>query len=212
MLFKAWPVRKARVRNRVGRRFHLPLPDLRGRLRLFGERKRGPHLHITVEDVRRVRRRRLPTRDEVDLRLLEHRMLDLINRERTTYYRESRHARPLLWDEGVAAVARRHSADMIRRRFMDHVDPSGDSPFDRLRRGEVSFAAAGENIAGGPRLGMTTGFASIEQAHAALMNEPPYQENHRGNILNPSFTHVGVGIALNSDGRMVITQDFVGRT
>jgi uncharacterized protein YkwD len=41
------------------------------------------------------------------------------------------------------------------------------------------------------------------------MNEPPLSHNHRANILNPDFTHVGVGILRGPDGMFYITQEFV---
>jgi uncharacterized protein YkwD len=40
------------------------------------------------------------------------------------------------------------------------------------------------------------------------MNEPRFQPNHRANILNPDYTHVGVGIAKGADGMFYITQEF----
>lgn len=40
------------------------------------------------------------------------------------------------------------------------------------------------------------------------MNEPKFQHNHRGNILNPNYTHVGIGIVKAPDGYLYITQDF----
>ncbi|HCS73242.1 MAG TPA: hypothetical protein DIW17_05115, partial [Clostridiales bacterium] len=53
---------------------------------------------------------------------------------------------------------------------------------------------AGENIAK---------HGSVESAHAGLMNS----DGHRKNILNPSFTHIGIGIVDNR----YFTQMFIGR-
>jgi hypothetical protein len=48
----------------------------------------------------------------------------------------------------------------------------------------------------------------VVQGERLFMSEPKFQQNHRGNILNTSYTHVGVGIARGPDGSLYITQDF----
>jgi len=48
----------------------------------------------------------------------------------------------------------------------------------------------------------------VFEAESLFMNEPKFQHNHRGNILNPSYTHVGIGIVTGPDGSLYITQDF----
>lgn len=152
-----------------------------------------------------------------ELYALERRMLDLINADRAAHSEESDGARPLQWDDAVADVARAHSEDMIARHYMDHVNREGLTPQDRLRQASIWFLASGENIAGTPtmraRLGnhgeerIYTGYPTIELAEDGLMNSP----SHRKNILNMVFTHVGVGIARNADGTLVITQNFIMR-
>jgi uncharacterized protein YkwD len=49
----------------------------------------------------------------------------------------------------------------------------------------------------------------VVQAETLFMNEPKFERNHRGNILNPNYTHVGIGIARGPDGSLYITQEFV---
>ena len=62
-----------------------------------------------------------------------------------------------------------------------------------------SARAAGENIAWGN--------VSADQMMVMWMNSP----GHRANILNPSFTHVGIGATKASSGRWYGVQDFVTR-
>ncbi|MBY6277600.1 CAP domain-containing protein, partial [Symbiobacterium thermophilum] len=62
----------------------------------------------------------------------------------------------------------------------------------------VSYRTAGENIAGNQ---------SVQAAHTALMNS----SGHRANILNASYTHVGIGIVEGGPYGMMFTQMFVGR-
>ena len=88
----------------------------------------------------------------------------------------------LLPDSRLAAVARRHSEDMVRRRFFDHTNPDGRDPFDRLRAAGVRFRAAAENIAQGRSRGRETYEDWIES------------RGHRHNIENCDYTHYGIGL------------------
>lgn len=88
---------------------------------------------------------------------------------------------PLVIEERLTEVARAHSNDMFNRGFFAHENPDGQSPFDRMAKGGITFEVAGENIAYAP---------SVELAHNGLMRSP----GHRANILNPEFGHVGYGI------------------
>ena len=62
-----------------------------------------------------------------------------------------------------------------------HTRPDGSSCFTVLREYNVDYMGAGENIA--------MGFTSAEAVVAAWMNS----DGHRANILNASFTKLGVG-------------------
>ncbi|HEV2388881.1 MAG TPA: CAP domain-containing protein [Candidatus Acidoferrales bacterium] len=130
-------------------------------------------------------------------------MYELLNRDRmnpANAAEAGRRAQPLRWNEKLAAIARAHSRDMIRRGYFDHVDPDGRSPGDRMRAAGIDWRESGENIAIGP---------TVAQAEASLMNEPRFQQNHRWNILNSKYTEVGIGIARGPGGEYYITQDFI---
>jgi len=129
-------------------------------------------------------------------------MWRLINRDRSDIacQEETRgKARPLQWDPRLAAIARQHSQEMAANRFFSHSGTDGSSPDARLSRAGIKWRATGENIAK---------FDDVPGAEAAFMNEPKFQPNHRGNILNPDYTHVGVGIARGESGILYITQEF----
>ncbi len=49
---------------------------------------------------------------------------------------------------------------------------------------------------------------NVERGEAAFMDEPRFQTNHRGAILNSQFTHVGIGIVRAPNGELYITQEF----
>ena len=134
---------------------------------------------------------------------LERQMLVLVNNDRLnpeTFAETDGRARPLKWNESLAAVARAHSRDMLEQRFFAHVDPDGRTFSTRINDAGILWQAAGENIAI---------YETVMAAEAAFMNEPRFQHNHRANILNTSYTDVGIGIAQAPDGSLYITQDFV---
>jgi len=129
-------------------------------------------------------------------------MWKLINRDRSDVSCEDEtkgRARILQWDARLAAVARAHSEEMASKGFFGHAGADGSLPDVRISRAGIQWQASGENIAK---------FPNVSDAEAALMHEPKFQPNHRANILNPDFTHVGVGIARGRDGMLYITQEF----
>ncbi|WP_245158862.1 CAP domain-containing protein [Blastococcus sp. TF02A_35] len=93
---------------------------------------------------------------------------------------------PLVADAGLAAVAAAHSADMRDRGYFDHVDPSGQDPFDRAR--SAGQAARAENIAMGQR------------DAAAVMDAWMNSAGHRANILDCDLSRLGVGVADGGNG------------
>lgn len=111
----------------------------------------------------------------------------LVNRERT-----QRGLPPLRQNGLLTAASAEHSQDMVRRDYFEHTTPDGHTLGDRLRaigyaRG-VS-ASAGENIAYG------VGFRSTP---AHIVDSWMHSPGHRADILRPSFTEIGIGIALGA--------------
>jgi uncharacterized protein YkwD len=134
---------------------------------------------------------------------LELQMWELINRDRAdpSYLEETRGRAPALqWDDRLAAVARMHSEDMARNRFFGHEGADGTSPAQRVSMAGIQWRSTGENIAN---------CSGVSEAESRFMNEPKFQQNHRWNILNVNYTHVGIGIVRAPDGSLFITQEFV---
>ena len=74
------------------------------------------------------------------------------------------------------------------RDFFDHVNPDGQDPGDRLSAWSVPWVAVGENL--------TRGSLDPSDAMDAWMDSAP----HRATILDPQFTHLGVGVHIASGG------------
>ncbi|WP_291349214.1 rhodanese-like domain-containing protein [Desulfosporosinus sp.] len=117
-------------------------------------------------------------------------MLESINSERAKVG-----VAPLSTDIKVMEAARMKSEDMVKNNYFSHTSPTYGSPFDMLSKFGVTFQGAAENIAMN---------SSVEAAHAALMAS----EGHRKNILNASYSYIGIGITDSPRGK-VFVQMFV---
>ncbi|QED48278.1 CAP domain-containing protein [Cytobacillus dafuensis] len=121
----------------------------------------------------------------------EQKVVDLTNQER------AKNGLPALQlDVNLSKVARTKSMDMKTKGYFDHNSPTYGSPFDMMKQFGITYSSAGENIAMGQR--------TPEEVVNAWMNS----EGHRKNILNPSFTNIGVGYV--ADGNYW-TQQFIGK-
>lgn len=104
----------------------------------------------------------------------------------------------LRWSDAAAAVARRHSEEMAAAGRLSHTDASGRDPGARLREAGIEWRRVGENVAMAP---------SVEQIENMIMREPPFQQNHRANVLDRNFTEVGIGVATHGN-EVFVTEDF----
>ncbi|GLV77609.1 CAP domain-containing protein [Streptomyces hygroscopicus] len=119
----------------------------------------------------------------------EAEVLSLVNQER-----EKVGCAPVTADPKLAQLAEDFSQDMSLRQFFDHIDPDGDSPWDRAESAGI-LDLGGENIARG------------QSDAQAVMDSWMHSSGHRANILNCSFKRMGVG-AHFGDGGPWWTQDF----
>ncbi|WP_242212716.1 CAP domain-containing protein [Bacillus cereus group sp. BfR-BA-01383] len=117
-----------------------------------------------------------PAEEAKSLSEFEQRVVELTNAER------AKQGLPALQiDTELSKVARIKSEDMQKNNYFDHNSPTYGSPFDMMKKFGISYTSAGENIAQGQR--------TPEEVVQAWMNSA----GHRANILNNSFTHIGVG-------------------
>lgn len=131
----------------------------------------------------------IPDKDETAAEF-EAEVIRLVNKERA-----SRGIKPLGHNWELSRVARYKSMDMRNNGYFSHTSPTYGSPFQMIKSFGIDYRTAGENIAKGQR--------TPEQVVSAWMNS----SGHRANILNSSFTSIGVGY--NSDGHYW-TQMFIG--
>lgn len=120
----------------------------------------------------------------------EKEVVNLVNNIRKDYGLS-----PLKLNSELSAVARLKSSDMREKGYFSHTSPTYGSPFDMMKTFGIKYRTAGENIA----MGYRTPQAVVD----GWMNS----EGHRENILNPSFTEIGVGYIANGN---YWTQMFIG--
>lgn len=122
----------------------------------------------------------------------EQQMVNLVNQERM-----KAGLKPLTVDMRLTKLARMKSRDMINKKYFGHQSPTYGSPFDMMKREGIAYRTAGENLAGA---------STVIRAHELLMQSA----GHRKNILNPAFTHIGIGIIKGGPYGTMFTQMFIG--
>ena len=99
----------------------------------------------------------------------------------------------------LSKVATLKSQDMINKNYFSHTSPTYGSPFDMMKKFNISYKTAGENIAKG------------QKTPAEVVNAWMNSKGHRENILNKNYTEIGIGVAKDSKGTLYWTQMFIGR-
>lgn len=118
-------------------------------------------------------------------------VVDLTNAERA-----KEGLAPLKIDSALTKSAQLKSQDMKDNNYFSHTSPTYGSPFDQMKTLGISYKSAAENIAMGQR--------SPQEVVQGWMNSA----GHRANIMNGSYTHIGVGL---SDSGYYWTQQFISK-
>ena len=121
----------------------------------------------------------------------EQMMFNLLNQDRKNYGLPA-----LTLDPALCGIARIKSCDMRDNHYFAHESPTYGRVKDMLSRFGYAYNGAGENIAH---------HATVEKAQAAFMSS----SGHRQNILSGAWTKVGIGICVDSNGFVYVTQIFV---
>ena len=95
----------------------------------------------------------------------------------------------------LSRVARYKSQDRVDNRYFAHNSPVYGTPFQMIKSFGISYRTAGENIA--------YGYKTPQAVVDGWMNS----SGHRANILNSSYTQIGVGYVANGN---YWTQMFIG--
>ena len=106
--------------------------------------------------------------------------------------------KPLKLNSQLTVLGGNYAQDMINRNFFAHNNPEGMTPFDRMRQAGISYNTAGENLAIN---------SNVNTAEVAFMNSA----GHKANILNTTYTDVGIGVRYDANGAAHVVQEFIGK-
>ncbi|MBQ4608616.1 MAG: hypothetical protein IJN79_04260 [Clostridia bacterium] len=101
----------------------------------------------------------------------------------------------LTLDPELCRIARIKSEDMRDNQYFAHTSPTYGDVRAMLTHFGYRFSGAGENIAH---------HATVEKCQAAFLSSP----GHRSNIMSRAYTKFGVGVALDQNGHVYLTQIF----
>ncbi len=132
---------------------------------------------------------------------LGQQMFTLINNDRS-----AQGLSPLNWDATLAAGARAHSDLMAAGCGLQHQCPNEADPGTRITNEGVSWTSWGENA--GYYGGDFDYSNDLQQIEQSMINEGP-GGGHYDNIMSTSFQNVGVGVSIDANGYVWVTEDFV---
>lgn len=107
-------------------------------------------------------------------------------------------------DSDLTTIARGKSDDMIQRNYFSHRDSDGKTSFDKAEPAKIGkLSSAGENI----HMGHKHDYSDTNTAARLIVDGFMVSPGHRSNILNPKWTHLGVGVSVKGKDYYV-TQSF----
>lgn len=118
---------------------------------------------------------------------------------RVNELRAVREAPDLLWSDHLAGCARQHCERKVLLRFPGHQDPQRGGVGERLQAAGYRWGTCGENAFS------MTGYENIADFAIVFWW---YSLGHQRNMISPTYTHTGVGIARADDGTWYATQIF----
>lgn len=133
----------------------------------------------------------------IDLEAARQYVVALVNRDRGEHGLE-----PVTLDEQATRAAQRHVEDMARNGFTAHWGTDGSVPEERYTQAggvhlvQENAACFSDGVARTLEPNPLFFASDLEPIQAAIMNEVPPGDGHRRNILQPSHTGVGIGLAL----------------
>ena len=120
----------------------------------------------------------------------ENKILELMNQKR-----KEAGLNPLTMDNTLLSVARYKSNHMIQNDYFSHTNPDGTQWTNWLKTIGYKYNATAENIA----------YNSYDPVE--LFNQWWNSSGHRQNMMNPSYTKVGIGVVYGN-GKYMGTQTF----
>jgi uncharacterized protein YkwD len=119
---------------------------------------------------------------------------------RTNELRVASGFEPLLWSAALARCAKEQSERKDQLRFPAHDDPERGPVATRITAAGIPWDRCGENL--------FTLRGWDDPVHFSIVFWW-YSPGHQANMLNPEFTHTGVGVVQGQDETFFVTQIFL---
>jgi len=130
---------------------------------------------------------------DIPLGEISEKTFALVNAERT-----KAGLAPLKKESRLVRIALRHSEKMASEGRLFHRFPGYPELKERLFAEGLTFTAFAENVA-------LSSERSPERVHQGFMDSP----SHRANLLNPSYNALGIGVSIDSEGDLYVTEIFL---
>jgi len=101
----------------------------------------------------------------------------------TNHARNQNKVNSLNLNSELETAAQTKANDMVKANYWSHISPLGVTPWSLIIASGYKYQTAGENLA--------YGFSSSAEVTNAWLSSP----EHRANLLNPSYSNVGYGVA-----------------
>ncbi|MFD1567098.1 CAP domain-containing protein [Halolamina litorea] len=150
-------------------------------------------------------------RYNVDVEEIENRIHEQMNERRVQNGLE-----PLTRNESLDAVARYKSWDMAQRDYFSHVGPNGTSHVDVRDRFRARCAYFGQNLhsqrftSGDVYPYPQSELSDQEQIATDSVNSLMNSSGHRENALSPDYDSQGIGVFVDENGTVFVTQELCG--
>lgn len=133
-------------------------------------------------------------------RELKLRLVEVINADRKAAGLD-----PVEYSDELSKAADAHCREMLQEDYVSHWNRDGWKPYLRYASAGIGDATS-ENIHStwSTHFDPAQVWSYLMDGHAAFMVEKPPYDGHRRSILNGQHTHVGIGVAFNSQGMRLI--------
>jgi len=159
-------------------------------------------------------------RPNIEISTLEQLIHNNVNEQR-----EAVGLKPLILDSKLSDIARKHSQDMVENNYFSHYNSLGGGPTERAAKvGYICQKRVGNSIRSGiaENCHLDYLYSSItkvngipfydwntpEQIALSTINGWMNSPGHRSNLLNSGYDCEGIGVAISSDDKVYVTQDF----
>lgn len=119
---------------------------------------------------------------------------------RTNIARSQNKLSHFTYDEALAKLATKRSADMAVHNYFSHTSPDGCDLGCRFKKAEYVTLSYGENLA------EYSDYETLSESNLAesFINMWLESDNHRKNLLSKDYTNEGIGVAVNGK-RIIVT-------